>query len=173
LSAEGSEREPAAGTRACPGCGLELPRIDRIYDRKFHASAECWATFEEVIAREFQDAVLFGQAHQLTVDAYAVQHAGGRHPDKSVCVHLTGLCLALEKGVAPAQVPRKLQPLVVPRSWPHLTPPEERASLTVLHVVAADSSKTHAVRAREWAAEVWRVWRPHHDAARELAQILL
>jgi hypothetical protein len=163
----------AVGTSVCPGCGLELPRIDRAYDRKFHASAECWATFEEVIAREFQDAVLFGQAHQLTVDTYAVQHAGGRHPDKSVCVHLTGLYLALEKGMAPADVPRKLQLLVVPRAWPRLPPPEERAKLTVHSVALAHSPQEHVLRVREWAAEVWRIWGPHHGAARDLAGNLL
>jgi hypothetical protein len=162
----------AAGTSACPGCGLTLPRIDRAYDRKFHASAECWATFEEVIAREFQNAALFGQAHQLTVDTYAVQHAGGRHPDKSVCVHLTGLYLALEKGVPPADVPRKLQRLVVPRTWPRLPPPEERTNLTVHSVALAGSLQEHVQRVREWAAEVWRVWSPHHEAARDLARNL-
>jgi len=117
--------------------------------------------------------VLFGQAHQLTVDAYAVHHAGGNHPDKSVCVHLTGLFLALEKGVRPAEVARKLQPLVVPRTWPHLPPPEERPGLTVHSVALADSKETHIVRVREWAAEVWRVWRPHHDVARDLARNLV
>ena len=97
--------------RACPGCGLELPPGKRTYGRKFHASAECWSVFEEVLAAEFQNPVLFGQVHQLTVDAYAVQHAGGRHPDKSVCIHLVGLYLALERGVAPVDVPRQLQRL--------------------------------------------------------------
>jgi hypothetical protein len=77
-----------------------MPPCGRSYDRKFHASAECWSVFEEVLAAHFQNSVLFGQVHQLTVDAYAVQHTGGRHPDKSVCVHLVGLCLALERGVA-------------------------------------------------------------------------
>ena len=34
--------------RTCPGCGLEMPRSERSYDRKFNASAECWSLFEEV-----------------------------------------------------------------------------------------------------------------------------
>ena len=38
--------------------------------------------FEEVLAAEFQNPVLFRQIHQLTVDTYAVQHAGGQHPDR-------------------------------------------------------------------------------------------
>ena len=57
-----------------------------------------------MLAREFQNAPLFGQIHQLTVDAYAVQHAGGRHPDKSVCVHLVGLYLENELGIKSTDV---------------------------------------------------------------------
>ncbi len=35
-----------------------MPVTGRAYDRKFHASAECWSLFEEVLAAEFQNAVL-------------------------------------------------------------------------------------------------------------------
>jgi len=154
--------------RACPGCGLNMPLSDHRYDRKFHASAECWSLFEQVLAAEFQNAVLFGQVHQLTVDTYAVQHAGGRHPDKSVCVHLVGLQLVLERGVAPVRVAPLLQRLASRESWPHLEPPPERAALTVYDVAQAGSPQTHAQRVREWAAQVWRAWSPHHEAARRL-----
>ena len=158
--------------QACPGCGLEMPRSGAAYDRKFHASAECWSLFEEVIAKEFQNAVLFAQAHQLTVDAYAAQHAGGRHPDKSVCIHLTGLHLALERGLAPLERPRRMQALAARTTWPHFEPPTERASLTICDVALADGPEEHAARVREWAAQVWKIWRPHHGAVRELAKDL-
>jgi len=128
--------------------------------------------FEEVLAAEFQNPVLFAQVRQLTVDTYAVQHAGGRHPDKSVCVHLMGLYLAVERGVAPVDVPRQLQHLASRAGWPHLDPPGERASLTVRDVALAGSPEAHLQRVREWAAEVWRVWAPHHPVARELARNL-
>ena len=155
--------------RRCPGCGLEMPQGGRSYDRKFFASAECWSRFEEVLAREFQNPVLFGQVHQLTVDTYAVQHAGGRHPDKSVCVHLVGLYVAQERGMATTDVHRLMRRLVGRGSWPHLEPPAERAPVTVADVAATDSPEAHAARVREWAAAVWRAWSPHHGAARELA----
>jgi hypothetical protein len=128
--------------------------------------------FEEVIADEYQNPVLFGQVHQLTVDSYAVQHASGRHPDKSVCVHLVGLHLTLERDVAPLEVPPLLQRLASRTSWPHLDPPQQRASLTVYEVALADSPQTHALRVRDWAAAVWQAWRPHHGIAHELAKDL-
>ena len=174
-----NSNETLAGTRfparmeqtenTCPGCGLEMPRCKLTYDRKFHASAECWSLFEEVLATEFQNAVLFGQVHQMTVDAYAVQHAGGRHPDKSVCIHLVGLHLMLVRAVAPMKVPRFLQRLATRPNWPHLDAPAERASLTVFDVALADSPEIHAQRVRQWASQVWLAWTPHHNAARELA----
>jgi len=153
---------------ACPGCGLERPASGRGYDRKFNASAECWSVFEEVLAAEFGNAVLFGQVHQMTVDAYAVQHAGGRHPDKSVCIHLAGLYLMLEKGLAPTMVPPLLRRIARRRSWPRLDPPAARASMTVLDVALAGSVPAHIDRVRRWAAEVWRIWAPHQEVARGL-----
>ena len=149
-----------------------MPPGGRSYDRKFHASAECWSVFEELLAAEFQDSGLFAQVHQLTVDAYAVQHAGGRQPDKSVCIHLLGLYLVLERGVPPLGVPPLFRRVASRPSWPHLDPPEGRAPLTVYDVAVAGSPEAHAQRVREWAAEVWRLWTPHHDAARDLAKDL-
>ncbi len=49
------------------------------------STRKCW--------RRILQRVLFGRVHQLTVDTYAVQHAGGLHPDKSVTVHLT-VCIS-------------------------------------------------------------------------------
>ncbi|HKQ60277.1 MAG TPA: DUF5946 family protein [Candidatus Polarisedimenticolaceae bacterium] len=155
---------------ACPGCGLELPRTDPPYDRYYHASPECWSVYGEVLAREYQNAVLFGQVHQLTVDSYAVQHAGGPHPDKSVDVHLTGLHLVLVAGIAPPEVPPRLQRLVqAVTSWPHFAPPAERGPLTVFDVALADSPQQHAEQVRRWAAQLWEAWSPHHAAIAELA----
>jgi len=158
-------------SRVCPGCALELPESGQLYDRKFNASAECWSVFEEVIAAEFQNPALFGRAHQLTVDAYAVQHAGGRHPDKSICVHAVGLCLVLDMGVAPTDVPQRLQRLAARMTaWPHFDLPIDRASLNVRDVALAGGAvDDHVQRVREWASQVWHSWRPHQATIRGLA----
>ena len=161
---------PSSGLVACPGCGLEETPSGVAYDRKFHASAECWALFERVIGAEFQNAALFGRAHQMTVDAYAVQHAGGLHPDKSVCIHLAGLCLVFEGGVAPVDVPKSLQRIAsATTKWPHLEPPPRReGARTVRDVALALDSEAHFAMVRAWSSEVWEAWRAHHGAARAL-----
>ena len=161
----------ATASVACPGCGLDLPRNPYPYHGYYLASEECWAVYNEVLAREYQNAVLFGRVHQLTVDAYAVQHAGGPHPDKSVCIHLVGLYLVLERGVQPPDVPRRLQRLAARVSaWPHFTPPGERGRLTVLEVAQSAAPDEHARQTRVWAESVWRAWAAHHGAIATLAE---
>lgn len=150
----------------CPGCGLELaPDPESSYDGYYNASRECWSVYGQVLAREFGNAVLFGQVHMLTVDAYAVQHAGGPHPDKSIDVHLCGLHLVLDQGVAPTRVPRLVQQ-IVPRVsvWPHLEPPSRGGPLTVASAAAAASPQEHVEAARRWARQTWQSWDRHHDA---------
>ena len=122
--------------------------------------------FTEVIGAEFGNAVLFGQVHQITVDTYAVQHAGGPHPDKSMAVHLAGMYLVQEQGVPPTRVPKLLQQLVSrAESWPHFPPPADRGRLTIFDVAMAVGLEGHIGAAREWGASVWRSWQHHAEVA--------
>jgi hypothetical protein len=130
-------------------------------------SRECWSVYTEVLAAEYSNAVLFGQVHQLTVDAYAAQHAGGPHPDKSVAVHLVGLHLVIDKGVKSPDVPRRLQKLAESvAEWPHFEAPRVEWGITVLDVALADD---HIAKVREWSGAVWRAWEGRHTAIAELA----
>ncbi|HEU5180795.1 MAG TPA: DUF5946 family protein [Candidatus Polarisedimenticolia bacterium] len=151
--------------KKCPGCGLEMPGSQAVYDQYYNASPECWSVYTEVLGAEFQNAPLFGQVHMMTVDTYAVQHAGGPHPDKSVFIHLAGLYLTQERGIAPTKVPPQLQRLATEmKVWPHFTPPELIGPLTVFDVATAGSPVAHARIVRDWAAQVWRAWSDHHAA---------
>jgi hypothetical protein len=148
----------------CPGCGLAMPASElATYDGYFNASPECWSLFTEAIGAEFSNAVLFGQVHHLTVEAYAVQHAGGPHPDKSVAVHLAGLYLMIERGVPTASVAPYMQRLVQRvREWPHFEPPQtDEWPRTILDVALATD---HAAAVREWSRSVWRLWSAQHGA---------
>lgn len=157
--------------RLCPGCGLAMPhRPEAVNGGYYNASPECWTLYTEVLAREYGNAVVFGQAHQLSVDAYAAQHAGGPHPDKSVCVHLVGLHLVLDRGVAPMSVPPLQQRLASSVSeWPHFEPPEDRGGLTIFDVALSGTPIEHIESSRRWAAAVWRSWKAQHAAIARLA----
>jgi len=160
--------ETTAMETECPGCKLRMPvRSTAHYEGGFNASAECWGVFSEVIEKEFSNPVLFGQVHQLTVDAYAAQHAGGNHRDKSVVVHLCGLYLVLERGMQPTDIPKRFQHMAsTVRAWPHLLPTREISEVTVFDVALADSQEMHATLVRRWASFVWQAWQPHHETIR-------
>jgi hypothetical protein len=153
------------GERACPGCGLRMPlRPSLTGHGYYHASPECWSVYMEVLAAEYSHAVLWGQVHQLTVDAYAVQHAGGPHPDKSVAVHLAGLHLALVRGIKPPNIAPLLQRLASQRrTWPHVEPPRVDWRMTVCDVaLVAGEFDAHIRAVRAWSAMVWDGWAAHH-----------
>jgi len=135
------------------------------YHGYYNASPECWLVYTEVLAAEYSNAVLFGQVHQITVDTYAVQHAGGSHPDKSVDVHLTGLHLVLEKGMRPMAVPPMLQRLAsAVDAWPHFATPAVSGSVTVFDVALTKSMADHIAVVKRWADQVWKEWKPYHPA---------
>lgn len=132
------------------------PRDDLSNDTYYHASPECWSVYTEVLAAEYSNAVLFGQVHQRTVDAYAVQHAGGAHPDKSVAIHLAGLYLVIERGVRSPEVPPMLQRLASSvETWPHFEPPRVAWTLTIFDVATASD---HIAAVRAWSELVWKEW---------------
>lgn len=151
--------------RLCPGCGLRMPhRPDATNDSYYNASPECWGVYTEVLGAEYTHAVIFGQVHQLTVDTYAVQHAGGPHPDKSIDIHLAGLHLTLVRGIRPPNVPPMLQRIAsVNTEWPHFAPPDAAWTTTVFDVaLGAGEFEEHIRAVRAWSSEVWHAWSGHH-----------
>ncbi len=147
-----------------------MPRREAAtYHGYYNASPECWLVYTEVLAAEYSNAVIFGQVHQLTVDAYAVQHAGGPHPDKSVDIHLCGLHLVLEKGLKPVAVPPIMQRIASAfDAWPHFEPPPHVTEMTVFDVATSKSMSDHIETVKKWAQLVWRSWAARHGAVAEL-----
>jgi hypothetical protein len=162
-----------AGTSICPGCALDMPRRPGALNTSYyHTSPECWTVFGEVLAAEYSNAVLFGQVHQITVDAYPAQHAGGSHPDKSVGIHLSGLYLVFVKDVRPMAVAPMLHEIASSISaWPEFQRPAAAASHTILDVaLGAGDWETHVNTVREWGLDVWRSWQPQHRVVHEIVQ---
>jgi len=141
------------------------------YDGYFNASAECWSVFTEVLGTEFSGGALFGQLQHLTAEAYAAQHPGGPHPDKSVGLHLTGLYLMVERRVPPESVAPYMQKLAERvRDWPHLDPPPSDGwKQTIFDVAMADD---HIAAVREWSAGVWEAWSPQRERVTALLAAL-
>jgi hypothetical protein len=149
-----------------------MPQSEKVtYDGYFNCSPECWVLFEEVLAVSSGDPEKYAPVHQLTIDAYAAQHAGGRHPDRSVLVHLAGLHAAFELQMPWADVPAMLKQLAVRvPAWPHLVPPEFPSPLTILEVALAEGPADHVARVGSWANSVWHSWADQHDTVARLVK---
>jgi hypothetical protein len=171
-----------SGSTTCPGCGLQLPASGLPWDPRRNASPECWQLYGEVQGFALEHLKLVRDLHQLTVDAYAAQHAprqaAGEVPPISVAYALVGLHLALDRGASGGEVRATHQRMGKPDpSWPRLPTPERSGAMTVFDVAAAGamvgSVAGHAKAVRAWAVAVWQAWAAQHATVTALADRLL
>jgi hypothetical protein len=149
----------------CAGCGGFFPDIDGPVHRYMESSPGCWATFGEILAREYSDPT-YREVHRLTVDAYAAQHPGtpSRQSIQSVGVHLIRLCLFLEHGLMEENANNIMLKAAKRKGaffW--LEPPASLGQLTIADVVKTRTSQEHKNAVKAWSQSVWKAWRPHHD----------
>jgi CTP:molybdopterin cytidylyltransferase MocA len=158
-------------TEPCPGCRAKYwPHVVDETHPYIGASPACWATFGEVLAREFGDRA-FGSVHRNTVDIYAVQHPGtdDRRQRQSVALHLIGLCHWLEHDLEGERLNAITQRLADgDRDWPWLDPPTDYP-MTVVDLLAARDGAEHVRLVRRWAEATWNAWSTHHDLVRAWA----
>jgi hypothetical protein len=157
----------------CPGCAVELEAVEGPTDPYGGSSPACWAAYGIVMAREFGGEGHF-TARRLSVDAYMAQHPSrvSRAAVQSVWVHLVGLCLVLDRGVAPTHVARVMAQLARPKRHFEWLDPPSLAGVAATDVASATGSEEHAQATRRWAEFVWGAWRPHHVAIRDLADFV-
>ena len=118
----------------------------------------CWAAYGAVLAREYEDAALFGAVHQLTVGAYALQHSGNptdRRAVQSVWLHYAAIRLIFD-GAPETAIPAVLA-VLSERSHPALPEAPEAFSITHASVIDAPVSD-HVERVRAWARCAFDGW---------------
>jgi hypothetical protein len=163
---------------ACPGCGIVLPDGTPAEPARLHASPSCEAVLNEILGYEFQHPVML-RYHQLTVDAYGAQHAGGSAPRIRVAYSLAGLWLALEHGFSAEDVRAVHRRMGHPTlEWPEFRPPSPpQRWLTVLDVAEAGirqrSESGHARAVGQWATSVWAAWRADVPGVHDEVETLL
>lgn len=97
--------------------------------------------------------------HQHAVDAYAAQNANEVSKPIAVAFALIGLYLFVERGYSGKQVQRAHMQLAQHRkSWPRLSPPQDRGAITVADVLAAEPGAPRDKMIRSWCASVWQAW---------------
>jgi hypothetical protein len=144
----------------CPGCGEPLPAIDGAAHPYVGASSACWMRFADLNATLPPTTPL----RRLVTDAYMVQHPGvpERRAIQSVGVHLVGLCLVLEHGLAPERLSATIQRILArPPGWHWLEPPVPNGSLTVGDLEAALAAGDPATAIDAYVRGVWLAWSRH------------
>ncbi len=146
----------------CPMCKA---RIEGNY-----AAAEdgCQKLFERVLALEYSDAV-YGGAHLLTVDCYALQHSEIHRPNSNA-FHLLRLGWTLNRVRVPklGQTDNDFKRYAVDlRSFPYLEAPKNRGKITVVDVAETVEPKDHMKAVCVWAGAVWRAYGAHHPWVRK------
>ena len=144
---------------ACPGCGVILDHREGPSHDYMLSSAGCWERYGLILAREYENPVLFAAAHRWTVDAYALQHPGlqdERRAYRSVRMHYVSLHLIFEHGRSHRAATAALQKLA---KLDYLPLPERPASFSLSsdHVLAAERSE-HVERVEAWARSAFEAW---------------
>lgn len=148
--------------RHCFACGGTFEAVDGPVHEYMLSTPGCWAAYGELLAREYENPALFGAAHRLTVDAYALQHPGDpgdRRAMQSVWVHFVALHLVLEGDRSTGRVPAIMQRLAARKDFPMLPDPPRDFAVTHADVLARPSAD-HVVAVRDWAACAYRAWQP-------------
>lgn len=158
----------------CPGCGASFAPGDGPTHRYLESSPGCWAAYGRVLAREYENAAMMS-VHQLTVDAYAVQHPGvpGAQAIQSAAIHLVSLHLFVDEGVPLVHGPtlhKRGAALSDHFHW--LNPPAERGGVTVADLLKVTSVPDHRETAWSWARSAWSAWEEHHETVRAWAALV-
>ncbi len=151
----------------CVGCGAEVADIEYPVHSDMRTSPGCWALFCELLGREFSDPA-YWPVHQLTVNAYALQHAAS-----NPALHLLALCLRFDHGYSDAQI----LPIMRAAKKRNARLPEiggpRYVTLTVLSVHAARNEWEHIASVTEWAQSAWKSFDDFHEVIRSLAHGLV
>jgi hypothetical protein len=80
-----------------------------------------------------------------------------------VALHLMTLGMVLERRLDPALAPRLHRQMAARPAFTWLEPPSMEGRMNVVDVLAARDPETHQRLIRQWAADVWEAWSPHHE----------
>lgn len=150
-------RDFMAGEESCPECGI----------RAAPGQPNCAALRDALLARDFEQPVLYWKYHRLAIDAYCVQHSPYVKSPKSLAAHLCGLCIAFEHNNDPNKLTRLQSWLSTNPKLPKPELPSFRGSLTIADVSGIDDPVSYGKAVEAWARSAWEAYGDLHPIARE------
>ena len=117
-----------------------------------------------MLGREFSNRA-YWPVHQLTVNAYALQHAAS-----NPALHLLALCLRFDHGFSDERVLGVMRRAGKEKpTLPAVQAPADLGGVTVVEVHGAVDAAGHIALVEGWARSVWEAWSDSHAAIREAA----
>ncbi|MEM7345712.1 MAG: DUF5946 family protein [Chloroflexota bacterium] len=157
----------------CIGCALKTEKVDGPTHRYLGSSPGCWAKYGELLAKEYQH-YQYMSVHNLTVDAYSLQHPGTENPQtiSSANVHLASLYSYFELG-KPVNELATLKKMMTnyKGQFTWLIPPDDQKAITVAGVLTAETAAEHCDLVEQWATYIFQQWKPHHPTIAKLLAI--
>src|SRR3954471_2156773 len=127
----------------------------------------CDVLRDQILARDYEQPVLYWRFHRMAVDAYCLQHSAYVASAKSLAAHLCGLCIAFEHGNDPAKL-RRVQ------LWLSTNPdirkpplPQFRGEFTIGQAAAVGNPIEFGTAVEAWARSVWHAYHDLQPIARE------
>jgi len=155
-------------TEKCTYCGIKTEAIGGPVHRYLVSTPGCWRKFGEILAREYEDIRLF-KCHDLTVDAYALQHPGveGNQTINSSNIHLVSLYAYFVMKTDLSELSRIKQNVAKrKREFFWLEPPHDMKELNIGCLNTTDNPDAYCSDVEEWARYVFLKWEEHHEVAR-------
>jgi len=154
-------------TEKCPFCGIQTEAIDGPVHRYLVSTPGCWRKYGEILAREYED-IRFFKCHDLTLDAYALQHPGveGYQTINSSNIHLTSLYAYFVMKTDLSELSRIKQSVAKrKKDFFLLEPPHDMKELNIGCLNTNVSPEAYCFNVEAWARFVFLKWEEHHKVA--------
>ena len=146
-----------ADEESCPECGM----------RSGLGEPNCATLWNLLLARDFEQSVLYGKHHRLAVDTYCMQHSSYVESAKSLAAHLCGLCVALEQNNNTNKLKRLQLWLSTNPKVPKPELPPFRGTVTIADVSGIDDPVNYGRAVESWARSAWEAYKKFQPIARE------
>ena len=156
-----------SNVETCFSCGATTPVSKTGATHRYMLSSPgCWEVFGEILNREYSD-MNYWKVHELTVDAYAIQHIGeeSKQTINSLNVHLLSLYGYFKGGKDIHQLHSIKQGAAQSRQgFKWLERPDNFGPYTVEDVIKAESAEEHKEIVEKWAEGAFSAWFNKHGA---------
>lgn len=159
----------------CPYCGFTSPEISGPTHEYLLSTPGCWKAYGDILAREYTD-IAYAFHHDLSVDAYALQHYGVKSQQtiRSANIHLISLYayfISERETSELSMIKQKASQLKDLFVW--LDPPKDMSPINIQSLLDCSDPDKYAQAVKDWAKYIFDSWEDHHDTVKPFVTSIL